>query len=159
VSAKCTTNEYGDLFDTMGVPTTGTPQISAIQMNRLGWLTGRFTTSTASGSVSLVPLESATGRVANRIVVAGSEYWIEYRQPIGVDASLAWFPGATKGVLIHRVAADGGTDLLDATPDASKSFTNAALPAGKTWTSPEKVSVKVTSLSSARATISIVLPK
>ena len=159
MSATCTTNEYGDLFDTMGVPVTGTPQISAIQMNHLGWLTGRFTTSTTSGSVSLAPLESGTGTVADRIVVGGSEYWFEYRQPIGVDDSLAWFPGATDGVLIHRIAADGGTDLLDAKPDANKSFTNAALPAGKTWTSPEKVSVKVTSLSSTQAIISIAMPK
>ncbi len=159
VSANCTTNEYGDLFDTMGVPVSGTPQISAIQMNHLGWLTGHATTTTASGSVTLSPIEGGTGTLADRILVGGSEYWLEYRQPVGVDATLAQSPGATDGVLIHRVAADGGTDLLDATPDAAKSFTNAALPAGRTWTSPEKVSVKVTSVSSARAIVSIVMPK
>ncbi len=30
-SVNCTTNEYGDLFAAMGVPVSGTAQISAIQ--------------------------------------------------------------------------------------------------------------------------------
>ncbi|MDQ6698255.1 MAG: hypothetical protein M3Z46_12445 [Actinomycetota bacterium] len=158
-SSTCTTDEYGDLFDTMGVPPSGTPQISAIQMNHLGWLTGHFTTTTSTSSVTLSPLESGTGTRADRILVGGSEYWLEYRQPVGVDATLKTYTGATDGVLIHRVAADGGTDLLDATPDAFKSFADAALPVGRTWTSPEKVSVKVTSISSARAVVSITMPK
>ena len=91
------------------------------------------------------------------IRVRGTEYWLEYRRPVGVDASLVWTPGAIDGILIHRVGPDGGSDLLDARPDSTKSFANAALPVGRTWTARQGLSVKVTSASSTRAVVSLVI--
>ena len=156
-SVKCTTNEYGDLFDAMGVPAFGTPQFGALQMNHLGWLTGHLATPTTSRSITLSPLENGIGTLAARIRVGGTEYWLEYRRPVGVDASLVWTPGAIDGILIHRVGPDGGSDLLDARPDSTKSFANAALPVGRTWTARQGLSVKVTSASSTRAVVSLVI--
>lgn len=159
VTSSCSHDEYGDLFDGMGAVFIGTPhQFNALQKFRLGWLAGRYETVTATKSVTLSPLESGSGVRAARVLVGGREYWIEYRQAMGSDASLAYFPGAIDGVLMHRPTAEGATELLDGRPDGSKSFTNAAVPVGANLTTPEGVTCKVKSANGSQAIVEIAVP-
>lgn len=156
VSASCSHDEYGDLFDGMGAVVAGTPhQFNALQKFRLGWLAGHYATVTAATSVVLSPLESGSGVMGARIQAGGTEYWLEYRRAVGTDASLAYSPGALDGVLVHRPTAEGATELLDGRPDASNSFTNAAVPVGSRMTTPEGVTCKVTSANNLQAVVEI----
>jgi M6 family metalloprotease-like protein len=160
VSAKCTHDEYGDLFDAMGAVYTGVPrEFNAAQKSRLGWLDGRTATVTTSRSVTLSPLEGNTGVVAAKIVAGASEYWIEYRRPVGVDTSLGFYPGSTDGVLVHRTTKEGATELLDGRPDGYKSFANAAVPAGSSVTTPEGVTAKVRSANGSSAIVDIMFAR
>ena len=160
LSGFCSHDEYGDLFDAMGAVYSGTPRsFNAAQKARLGWLDGHATTVTTSRSVILSPLENSAGTVAARIVAGGREYWVEYRRAIGVDGSLGFYPGATDGVLVHRTTTEGATELLDGRPDGYRSFANAAVPTGRSITTPEGVNVKVRSVSSSSAVVDILFAR
>jgi uncharacterized repeat protein (TIGR01451 family) len=97
--------------------------------------------------VSLAPLEatSAATQAVSVQTPSGLAYWLDYRQPLGVDAYLADWPGVTGGVEIHvpepYTTGGNGTDLLDGTPDGS--FYDEVLPYGASWSTPEGIGIAV----------------
>ena len=78
----------------MGGGFSGQGMYVSSQNAYLGWLgsTGHtYATVTASGTYSLVPLETMSGGLQALKVTnsSGVEFWIEYRQPINND-SFVW---------------------------------------------------------------------
>jgi hypothetical protein len=166
-SASCSVEEYGDPYDVMGQAFNGGPgsagSFTAMQRDSLGWMEGRETTSTSAGSYTIAPLEQQSPALQAVKVVDGSEtFWVEYRQPIGVDAWLSNYPQATSGVRILLEAPDDagfpapGSYLLDMTPDGTGNFYDAALPVGSTFCDPlGNDAIKLDSANASGATISI----
>lgn len=129
-------SEYGDRFDTMGNSRSG--HFSSYAKSSLDWMPTGSVVTHASGAADydLSPLEITTGVRAIEIPtsVSNRTFWIEFRQPLGFDAS---FPaGGTNGAQIRigpsRV---GGTDLLDSAPSTG-TFDDAALVVGQTFVDP-----------------------
>jgi hypothetical protein len=95
-SSVCPTTEYDDYLDIMGYTVKdATPNISSPQQILSGWLTDYSTLdgSTPVNTVDLSPLGSASGTRAIKIVdpVGGDTYYVEYRAPVGRDATSAEF--------------------------------------------------------------------
>jgi hypothetical protein len=115
ISDTCTTNEYGDNFDVMGYVNAGEStgnQFDSPQSNYLGWLAGREHTVSTDGTYQLAPYEQQARALQGlRITTPKRTYWLEYRQPIGVDNTLTAFPGITDGVLVH-LEEPGGMRLI-----------------------------------------------
>lgn len=156
-STTCSIDEYGDPVSAMGGGYLGQGMYAASQQAALGWLgtgTHGIRTVSAAGTYALAPYESRAGgtqalKIANS---AGREFWVEYRQPVGVDAFLG--AGLTHGVLI-RSAEDTFSHLYDMTP-ARGGFTDAALPVGRTWSDPtSNLSVSVASATPTGATVAV----
>ena len=143
-SADCTQSEYGDTYDDMGGNMSGETNgqdnaggFNAAQKTLLGWMNGREQLTRTSGTFTLAPLESqAIGLQGLAIPIGAETYWLEYRQPVGVDSWM--YAYATDGVqvrLIPTLAQDyTGTDLLDM--GATGALTPAALAVGQSWTDP-----------------------
>jgi hypothetical protein len=158
LSGDCTRSEQGDSFDTMGNSFFGAGHFNAAQKDSLGWLGAVVRTVTRRARVSIAPYETLTGRKAVKVQTSGGTYWLEYRQPLGADTFLGEHPGVTDGVLVHVASPVGGTDLLDMRPDGNFDFSDAALPAGSGWTTPEGAVIHVVSVTPRAATVTIHIP-
>jgi hypothetical protein len=138
LSSNCAPIEYGDGYDVMGC--CGAGSFTGIQKFDLGWMSGREKDVPASGGTfTLEPLEATTpGLQALRLTDGNQTFWLDYRQPIGVDNWLS--PSSTNGILIYEQLPDGytplGSYLLDMTPGSPGGFDDAPLPAGTSWTDP-----------------------
>jgi hypothetical protein len=174
ISDDCASpDEYGDPADTMGsegVDLAG--HYTAAQKARLGWLGAAAQSVAPCASVSLNPFETlpGSGIVAAR-VDAGADpstfqpvsYWFEYRHPTGgVDALPPTGPlpsGLTDGVLLHLTRPDvsfgypdNGPYLLDGTAqDGAFDFSDAAVPASTSVTTPQGYTFAVGSVGSTAA--------
>lgn len=141
VSDSCTSSEYGDLFDDMGLPLSGDTAanyFNASQKNLLGWFGSRARAVTTSGTFSLAPFGQQTpGLQALEITTPNRTYWIEGRQQLGGDSDLP--SGAVDGALVHITQPGNGSWLIDMTPGTPGGFGDAALPVGQTWSDPEGV--------------------
>jgi M6 family metalloprotease-like protein len=148
IGSSCTTAEYGDLLDTMGVPQTASPHYNSFQKERLGWLnygvSPSITTVQTSGTYTIGTYELAVvGPNALKILKstdpttgAKTWYYLEARQAIGFDLFLTdgsclpcYTENETDGVLVH-IGTDGNGnsgDLLDMTP---------ATPTANAWFDP-----------------------
>ena len=96
-------------------------------------------------------------------------YYIEFRQPIGLDAHFANFPDAINGVLIHLAPypqqlpggsfIDGHSSvLLDMTPDTA-TIADAALGVSRSFRDDAAgIEIRVESVSSSEAVISVMMP-
>ena len=168
--------EYGDPADTMGNEAgNGAPWYDAPHLAQLGWLGADLAAETpCAGTVHLAPYETP-GAVRALQIDAGAEphpqqpgmltepvsYWVESRQPTGLDSSLP--SGLTDGVLVHMTDpawttpthADYGTDLLDGTPDGSSNFGDAAVPVGGSLTTPQGMTLTVTSSDGTGSTVTL----
>jgi hypothetical protein len=158
LSGNCQSSEYGDVYNVMGC--CGPGSFTAMQKFDLGWMSGRKQDVPASGGTyTLQPLEAtAPGLQTLRVVDGNETFWLEYRQPIGVDNWLS--PSSTQGVLIHRQLPEGltqyGSNLLDMTPGSPAGFSDAGLPAGASWVDPlGTMMVTVNSVSAAGAQITV----
>jgi hypothetical protein len=134
IAASCSSVDYGDVLDVMGsaVPPK---HFNAAQKERLGWLgygaSPPITTVQSSGVYAIDPYESM-GSAPKALKVqssAGDWYYVEYRQPIGFDASTVTGNLIVRnGVVVHMM--DGtnanGIYLLDMTP-ATSSWADPAL--------------------------------
>lgn len=159
LAATCTSNEYGDPADTMGdwVPYPG---FSSAQADQLGWLdpngpSPNIRTFTTSGSLLIADYAAPPSSLRQRAVkieLPSGTYYVDRRNAVGFDSGLAGMPGLTNGVQLHLVAGnvDSSTflstwarhaNLLDANP-ATPTFTDAALPFGVTFTTPEGVAIR-----------------
>lgn len=144
--SNCANSSYGDMSDTMG--SGGLAHFNALHKERIGWLgapgTPTLTTVAGTGTYTITPFETtAAGAKALKIPrgidpVSGSPtyYYVEYRQPIGFDASLANTGNLTGGVLVR--ADDVNSLLLDMTPDSNTASMyddtlDAALTVGRSY--------------------------
>jgi len=163
VGTDCTLSEYGDPFSVLG--SAQTRQSHAWHKAQMGFLgnTGDRQEVSAAGNYALGPQEVASSapkilRVA-RAGDSGRYFYLEFRQPYGsyFDTFAASDP-AVNGVFV-RLGPDYGTRtqslLLDATPETS-SWTDSALPVGRTLTDPlSRISFTTTSVSPSGAVINI----
>ena len=178
VCSNGTSDEYGDLMDTMGATAPWSPDYNAFQKERLGWLnygaSPSIQTVTSSGTYTIYPYELA-GPGPNALKVLQSSnpttgaktwYYLEARQPIGFDAfltnSLAVPQTVTTGILF-RLGTDGNgnsSELIDMTPVTPTYQENWDMPlvAGQTFQdSTAGVSFTPTAVDSTGATVQITM--
>jgi hypothetical protein len=137
IGGSCSTVEYGDGFDTMGLGYTY--HFNAVQKDLLGWLgyggSPPITGVQSSGTYTLDRYETpGTNPKALKVQTsAGDWLYVEYRTPTGFDSGVASYPNVTSGVLVHYWNGDGnGVYLLDMTP-ATSSWQDPALTVGNTF--------------------------
>lgn len=130
--------EYGDTYDTMGSAAAGKNSFNTCHRNLLGWLPdANVLTATTSGTYRIhafdqttlgaLPLALRTLKEGNRF------YWLEHRVQWGTS------PTATNGVLVHWspwASSNGGSQLLDLTPNTAGGTGDAALVVGRTFSDP-----------------------
>jgi hypothetical protein len=132
----CTSEEYGDYYDTMGYVVGLSPHFNAFQKERLGWLgswsSPPIATVASDGYYYVEAFESGQGGSAKALKILKSTdpvtgaktwYYVEYRQAIGLDSFLQYNDGGSSplsGVLVHLGtdgALNGNTSyLLDMNP-------------------------------------------
>jgi len=169
-----TNDEYGDRYSLMGLcyGTGGGNYLmghfAAPHKRTLGWLEGtKFQQVESSGTFTLAPYAlntTALQAVRVRRGVGNDRWlWLEYRQPIGQDASLLSFSTQfDDGALGHyENPADSSyasyTRLVHFRASTNPSnFTQPALAAGQTWTDPfSELSLQVTAASSSGMTVRV----
>jgi hypothetical protein len=166
IGGTCSSSEYGDPFNTMG--NQRAMHFASAQKDILGWLPAGTVADHKSGTATytLAPLENAGGaKYAVRIATSPKRtYWVEYRQPIGMDSGVSAFPN--NGVQV-RVEAPfeticGGcsddTEFLDMTP-ATSAFTDGALVTGQTFVdSLYGITLSAISQSASGLTVTVTSP-
>ena len=168
LSDDCINREYADPLDIMGQRVS---HFNPFHKERLGWLTANdITTVVDGGSYSLTPYETTPDgtnralkiqRSVDAATGARSWYYLEFRQPIGVDS---WFLGNSNfdsGIIVRlgNESDPGSSDFLDMTPNSqsTKDWFDGALEAGQSysdadagitiatdWVDPAGASVSVT---------------
>ncbi len=129
IGGSCSTDEYGDGVDMMG---RMTGHFNAFQKNRLKWLdAGEIATVNQSGTYTLAGLANmnASGIKTLRIPKGTDSngrqqyYWVEFRQPVGIDGQFAASDNLTNGVVVHQGTEGLGNSsfLIDMTPGSGGS--------------------------------------
>ncbi len=140
MGGACSAIDYGDTLDVMGSGAAPL-HLNAPQKERLGWLNASgappIATVQQSGVYTLAPYES-TGTAPKGIKIQrpnGDWFYVEYRQPIGFDASIPL--SVRTGVVVHLWEAldPDGIYLLDMTP-ATASWADPALGVNQTFNDP-----------------------
>lgn len=142
IGGTCTSSDYGDLFDTMG---SSAYHYNAYQKERLGWLNYNvsppLTTVTTDGVYWIAPYQTDTDdpkalKILQSIDSSGrkTNYYLEYRRPIGFDAGMSTNSNVMNGVLVHLGTESSGNTsyLLDMTP-ATSSWSDPALTVGNSY--------------------------
>ena len=163
-----THDEYGDRYSDMGIGLYyGGYYIghyAAPHKSMLGWFApGNVQNVSSPGTFLLQPYEpTTTGLQAIRVRrgLNGTNWlWIEYRQPLGYDASFQPYGNQPfTGALIHYdpPTYPGYTALLAFNPSVPSDFTRPALPAGSTWQDPySELSLTVNSATPAGLSITV----
>jgi hypothetical protein len=136
LGGNCRRDEYGDTADVMGgsnfVGAKGHP--GPVLMEILGWLDKRVVdVPERGGRFVLHPIEGQrNSRQVLRLGDGEHDYWLSYREPVGVDSFLADHPTYTGGLSIYTDAFNAGQILLDPVPGDA----NAVLEFGTGWTTP-----------------------
>jgi hypothetical protein len=179
IGGACSASEYGDPFGAMG--NQRAMHFNAAQKLDLGWISASSVPAHSSGTATYVlsPLEVPGGSTyAVKVPVASNRtYWLEYRQPIGFDATgLGSFPNSGLQIRVASPfetlcsgcdAYSNDTQFLDMTPGTT-AFTDGTLVAGAGFTDPafgvtfnvlsatsSALSVQVVKAGSAPSTISL----
>jgi hypothetical protein len=124
--------EYGDPFDSMGVPGTSTRHFNTRFKSFLGWIPeGDITGVTSNGTYRLSAHDhpSATGVRALRTArTSAQDYWIEFRHSF----NNRW---VTNGVTLRWATANvaDNTLLIDVTPGTPAGKTDSPLVIGRTF--------------------------
>ncbi|MBJ7331147.1 MAG: hypothetical protein JHC95_14710 [Solirubrobacteraceae bacterium] len=165
ISSSCTTVEYGDPYDVMGV-SSNYRYVNNWNMQKLGLLdTGNVTTVTSSQSVSLTS-SIAGGNAIVRVpaLPAGgfvdastNYYYLELRKPNGVFDNFLTTDSPVVGVNV-RLAPDSGTSiqskLLAARP--ASGITEGSLRVGSVFNDPTNdIQIRVDALASNVATVAV----
>jgi hypothetical protein len=169
----CTTYTYGDTADTMG--NYRAAQFNPLEKEQLGWLNDGTSppilTAAASGRYVIEPYSATTvGAKAIKIPrgtnSAGQKLWyyVEYRQPLGVDSVLGTTGNLTKGVIV-RTAVEGdptSSRQIDMTPGSSTSsyteLADGALAVGQSYTdAAAKVTLTLAWTASTGAAVDVLL--
>ncbi len=147
-SANCVSQQYGDYFDVMGGNSQGSYQMDATHMGQAaltgtGWFTSANTqtidrAASSDGTYTLLPLEQPSSGVQSLRVKRdnGTYYYIEYRQPLGLDAPHTIYLGLN-GVFIHLSTdylTPSETNLILPHPEKTTLFDKAILKPGETFT-------------------------
>ena len=161
-AGKCYTEEYGDMWDAMGI---SSQQYSVPVLRRLGWA-GRIASATKSDTWTLRDAaHSGSGIQALRVPSGGSTYWLEYRtDPHAMTKSPGTF--AVTGVPGLQIRLDTGARsmrILDAAPGnpdehltyPDPDLVSPALPEGSSFTTPQKVRITLESQTDTSATVRI----
>lgn len=156
-SDQCTSNEYGDPYDVMGM---GLSHTSNWHRRELGFLdTSDQLTITRSGTYSVAPAAVAGGtpRVVRVARPDGDFFYLESRTTYGQFDAFSSTSPAVNGVII-RLAPDGGaarSKLIDATPGTT-SFTDAPLAPGRTFADPtSRLTITTVSVDDGGATVRV----
>ncbi|RKQ57970.1 M6 family metalloprotease-like protein [Vogesella indigofera] len=152
---SCTYVEYGDRVDIMGWQTG---HLNAFQKERLGWLnysaSPAITTVQSSGSYVIEPIETGGSNAKGLKILKSTDpvtgaktwYYLEYRQPIGVDyyfsTNSIYQPGNIFAGVWVRTGTDGAASssyALDMTPgslsySATADLADPALVIGQSYT-------------------------
>lgn len=153
----CTRSEYGDGYDIMG--NARPAHLNAAHKARLGYLSSAAIKVHKGGTATytLSPTESAGGATYAVKVPATSKrtYWLEWRQPVGFDATLG--TGVTGGALVHTAQPSEwycDTCLVDMTPSTT-SFGDAALQVGQTFRDAGGTTLAVLSRTATQLAVSV----
>ncbi|MEK7558891.1 MAG: hypothetical protein AAB521_01130 [Patescibacteria group bacterium] len=138
IYSNCQIDEAGDSFDTMGSASTAY-HFNAPHKIAMGWIpANRIQAVTTAGVYKIAPLETSGSDIqAIKIKKTDTDefYYLSYRQPIGLDATLP--AGITRGISLHiyplHSSVGGDTGLIDTSPDDSEVFMNAALADGSSF--------------------------
>ena len=152
LSSGCSVTEYGDPYDTMG--NKAMMHYDSAQKAKLGWLASSAVVTHTGGTAnySLYPFEASGGATyAVKIAAASNRtYWLEYRQPLGFDAS------STGGVQFRVAAPFASSSGSDDTQIFNSGFGLVGLPVGSTYTDATYgISVTVLSAGASGATIQV----
>ena len=159
---KCSDQEYGDLWDAMGM--SDRPYAVPV-LQRLGWA-GRVATTKRSGTWTLRDAErSGHGIQALRVRSGGVSYWLEYHtNPVALADSTATF--GIRGVPGLEIRLDTGAEslrILDADPGnpddyvtfPDPDFVNVALPVGSSFTTPQGIRITLRAQGATKAIVRI----
>jgi hypothetical protein len=161
LSSSCSASEYGDPFDVMGL----NPRHSnSWHLQQLGVVRpSEVQTASASGTYTLRSADTRTpGTALLRVPAGGSParwYDLSIRKSGGVFDSFGLTAPVVNGVSLHYDPSPSTITqslLLDGTPGSGSGFTDAALPAGGTF-SNGSVSITPTAVSAGSATVSVVM--
>jgi Big-like domain-containing protein/gametolysin peptidase M11 len=152
LSAGCSVAEYGDPYNTMG--NKAMMHYDATQKTRLGWIPSSAVVTHTGGTANytLYPFEaSGGGTYAVKIAAASNRtYWIEYRQPLGFDASSS---GGVQFRVSSPFASSAGSDDTEIFNTGAGL---AGLPLGSTYTdSTYGISVTVMAAGPSGATVQV----
>ncbi|WP_173401504.1 FG-GAP-like repeat-containing protein, partial [Arthrobacter sp. H5] len=166
--SACFTNEYGDTMDLMGYAQNAMPTINSFFWEYGGFGRGNeiLNAGTVQGAKNYT-LKAWSGSDANRAVkftdpVSKEIYYLELRLPVGYDAALAY--GGNRGVKIIKkdlLGWDGNASIV-LTPDSRWLYgyynQNHAWQAGSTFTTHAGTKVKINSVGTTSASITITAP-
>ena len=129
----CIFQEYGDVFDVMGYPISAL-HFNAFYKQKIGWLSNQNKiTITQSGMYIIYPVETNSENKKELEIPLSSDiptpwftflnyYSLEYRNPIGFDASLKYSINYNGVILRAKDPIGSGdflvTSLLDTTPNS-----------------------------------------
>lgn len=151
--SSCTSSEYGDITDPMG---KGLALFGARNREALGWLN---VTDASNGGVYTLGGYAGTSGYEKAIKIAkgdGTYYYLSYRQPTGLDSSLAT-ANFENGVVFHEVDPSNGNAqyLLDMTPGSGTTNTDFYDPALVAGYSYQSGNVQVDTLSAGGDTAEV----
>ncbi|MDN3904307.1 zinc-dependent metalloprotease family protein, partial [Arthrobacter sp. YD2] len=163
--AACTSREYGDTSDLMGYAQYNLPMINSYFWDAGGFGRGdeilNAGTPTQAKTFTLRPWAgSASNRAVKFRDTSGETYYLELRLPVGYDAGTA--TGGNRGVKIVKadLANSWALNSLIVSPNtrdfAGYVNTNSTWQAGQTFTTHAGTTVKINSVSSSSASITIV---
>jgi hypothetical protein len=166
-SNTCTSGEYGDPFDVMGI-INSLYEMNAFHKGQLNYLqAGNTQNVTTSGTYTIAPEESAgSGTESLRIPVVYNSsnqpttfLYMDYRQPIGSYDTFSGTSTIATGISL-RFGPDYGvitqSHLLDNTPGSILSYFDSPLVTGHTFTDTiHNLSVTTVSTAAAGATVQI----
>jgi hypothetical protein len=169
----CTTYTYGDTADTMG--NYRAAQFNPLEKEQLGWLNDGTSppilTASTSGRDVIEPYTATTVGAKAIMIPRGTNsagqklwYYVEYRQPLGVDSVLGTTGNLTKGVIV-RTAVEGdptSSRQIDMTPGSSTSsyteLADGALAVGQSYTdATAKVTLTLAWTASSGAAVDVLL--
>lgn len=175
LGASCTQNAYADQADAMG---NRDAHFNAFQKERLGWFNAAgapaLTTVTASGRYTIETYETRSAGVKALKLLKSVDpatgqktwYYLEYRQPVGFDASLTSAGNLAKGLLIRTgtVASSGFATslLLDTTPGSNSvsayDVMDGALGVGRSFTDADAgATITLVSADASGAVVDVIL--
>jgi hypothetical protein len=138
-TSGCTTTEYGDPYDVMGVSNYDTYFYDAAQKERLGWLnygsSPPITVVATSGLYAIDPYESYPDTNPKALKIAGPSgtyYYLESRQSLLEDSG-----APSSGLLVHNYGGANSNYVVNAGPGGAwpdpAGFTDGDSTVNVTW--------------------------